>query len=107
MALQNAFGDIALDQTLQELRDSTQEMTRLVSAATRVLNCMRVDSAGRLVINIEASSNTQSVTGGTVAVNGTVTANVGTSFGPYLTTALAMAAPQLAADSLRRNIVVS
>lgn len=100
MALQNAFGDIALDQTLQELRDSTQEMTRLVSAATRLLGCMRADANGRLVINIETSSNTQ-------AVGGTVTANVGTSFGPYLTTALAMSGPQLAADSLRRNIVVS
>lgn len=106
MALQNAFGDIALDQTLQELRDSTQEMTRLVSAATRVLNCLRVDTAGRLVINIEASSNNQSVTGGTVSVNGTVTSNIG-NIGIFSSNGVAVATPQLAADSLRRNIVVS
>lgn len=105
MALQNAFGDIALDQTLQELRDSTQEMTRLVSATTRLLNCMRVDTSGRLIIGIESSSNTQTVTG-TVNIGNTITANVG-NIGIFSSNGVAVAAPQLAADSLRRNLVVS
>lgn len=105
MALQNAFGDIALDQTLQELRDSTQEMTRLVSAATRLLNCMRVDTAGRLIIGIESSSNTQSVSGN-VSIGNTITSNIG-NIGIFSSNGVAVATPQLAADSLRRNILVS
>lgn len=105
MALKNAFGNIALDDTLQELRDSAQEMTRLVSAATRLLNCMRVDTSGRLVISIENSTNTQAVSGG-VSVSGTVTSNIGT-IGIFSSNGVAVAAPQLAADSLRRNIVIS
>lgn len=106
MALKNALGDIALDQTLQELRDSTQEMTRIVSAATKLLSCMRVDPTGRLAIVVESSANTQSVTGSVSVSSGTVTANMGT-FGSYAVNSIGLAVPQLAADSLRRNIVIS
>lgn len=105
MALKNALGDIALDQTLQELRNSTQEMTRLLSASTKLISCMRVDGTGRLAIAIETSANTQAISG-SVTASGTVTANIGT-FGLYAVNSVGVAVPQLAADSLRKNIVVS
>lgn len=99
MALKNAFGDIALDATSQDIADLLGTLAQYFGAINRSLGVMRVDNNGRLVTNVE--------TGSSMNINGSVSANITNTMGSYATNHQFAAVTSLSADSLRRNITVS